>query len=148
MNSALRPCDEYKTNLDKILNSHFYQKHQQKNQANSLLSKPKCDSNGFFQPVQCTENHCCCVEKNTGKPISSTTTSITNKGKVPIHSERNSFKEFGHIVCRIRVVGKFFLGWGLCFNTTSFLSNLSLFPTTRLPFQFVGNMTYSCYIFI
>ena len=59
-----------------------------KNQANSLLAEPKCDSNGFFQPVQCTENHCCCVERNTGKPISSTTTSITNKGLALINLVR------------------------------------------------------------
>ena len=39
---------------------------------NKLKQKPEfssivnCDSDGFFEEIQCTESNCYCVDKNTG----------------------------------------------------------------------------------
>lgn len=93
-----RPCDLYKYNLHKVQSAPFYQKAHGallirdslnsqitflKNAApksihhldQSMLTAPECDQFGKFKPIQCTRQHCCCVDPRTGQPVKHTTTS-------------------------------------------------------------------------
>ena len=48
----------------------------------SMLTAPDCDDLGLFKSIQCSEHHCCCVDKHSGQPIKHTTTSKSQRSNL------------------------------------------------------------------